>query len=295
MGVLVVLLFAYLFWVGSLTYDRSQELLFGEYRKTVVADSAANTAIGGEGASGVLTGEESTVAGGERTQKREVTAAPMPPGRGEPVALLEIPALDVEEVVVQGTGSAELRGAPGHFRNTAMPGEAGNAAIAGRRTTFGAPFSGLDRLERGDRIVVTTSEGTSRFRVTGSRTIGSGDPDPTRPTREARLTLVTSAPEYLATERLVVVADLVGLPVEPRFDIPTAVVDETESGLGSGGQGALAPMLLWGALLVGAYLGARWSYRRWLRWPTYLISTPVLLALCWLFFESLSQLLPATL
>ncbi len=46
-----------------------------------------------------------------------------------------------DRVGVQGTNVGDLRKGPGHYLNTPFPGEPGNAAIAGHRTTFGAPFT----------------------------------------------------------------------------------------------------------------------------------------------------------
>ena len=61
-----------------------------------------------------------------------------------------IPALNVDTVVVEGTGATALRAGAGHYPNTPLPGEEGNVAIAGHRTTYGKPFANLDRLAVGD-------------------------------------------------------------------------------------------------------------------------------------------------
>ncbi len=47
-----------------------------------------------------------------------------------------------------------------------MPGQPGNSAIAGHRTTYGAPFFRLDELKAGDQILVTTRQGRFRYDVT---------------------------------------------------------------------------------------------------------------------------------
>ena len=69
---------------------------------------------------------------------------------GDALTRLVIPALKVDTVVVEGTGSSALRAGAGHYPNTPLPGEEGNVAIAGHRTTYGKPFANLDRLAVGD-------------------------------------------------------------------------------------------------------------------------------------------------
>jgi sortase A len=91
-----------------------------------------------------------------------------------------------------------------------MPGQLGNSAIAGHRTTYGQPFYRLDEVAIGDEIVVTTVQGRFVYRATGSEVVAPGashvvateNPD------VATLTLTTCTPRYTARERLVVYADL---------------------------------------------------------------------------------------
>ena len=80
---------------------------------------------------------------------------------GDPVARLEIAKIGVDKIVVAGTDVGEPRKGPGHYPNTPLPGQLGNAAIAGHRTTFGAPFYRINELVAGDEIKVTTSKVSS--------------------------------------------------------------------------------------------------------------------------------------
>lgn len=88
-----------------------------------------------------------------------------PPEGGEPIGRIEIPVLGVEWWVVEGTDLSYLRDGPGHFLGTPMPGQPGNAALAGHRTTYGAPFHNLDRLKAGDEILVSTFQGKFKYEV----------------------------------------------------------------------------------------------------------------------------------
>ena len=69
-------------------------------------------------------------------------------------------------MVVEGTDEAQLAMGPGHYPTTPLPGEAGNAAIAGHRTTYLHPFYSLDALVPGDLIFITTLQGIFLYRVT---------------------------------------------------------------------------------------------------------------------------------
>jgi sortase A len=131
------------------------------------------------------------------------------PGRA--VAILRIPAIEVDLVVVEGTDTESLKKGPGHYERTAYPWQdGGRVAIAGHRTTYGAPFWALDELETGDRIVLATEYGVFDYRVTGSRIIPPTDGSVLRPTEEPTLVLTTCNPRFSAAERLVVFADRVG-------------------------------------------------------------------------------------
>ena len=76
-----------------------------------------------------------------------------------------MPSIGVSSVVVAGTDTASLRLGPGHYPGTPLPGARGTVAIAGHRTTYGAPFRKLDKLARGDRIEVRMPYGTFVYAV----------------------------------------------------------------------------------------------------------------------------------
>lgn len=294
-GLVVVGFFIYQLTGSALVHARSQKMLLAEFKEKAPLQAANPADAGGGDAStdGILTSGE---ASGETVDpadvKPEIIAAAEPPARGEPVGILQIPRLGLEQVIVQGTGPAELRAGPGHLRGTSMPGEPGNAAIAGSRVSNGAPFKRLQLLREGSRIDVTTAVGRFQYEVRSVRRVKSGQPDPVRASGGgSTLTLVTSTPAFLAYDRLVVVAELQTKPVAPRFTPVTP--DSTQTGFDTAG-GGLAPVVGWGAALGLGIWTARLIYRRWPKSVAYLITTPVLVALVLLVFESLSGLLPAT-
>ena len=126
---------------------------------------------------------------------------------------IEIPKLGVRMVVVQGTSTADLERGPGHYRISALPGTGGTVAIAGHRTTYLHPFRHLDRLRRGDAIVLEMPYGTFRYAVTGQAIVSDRDWSILRRRRTEALVLTACHPLYSATHRIAVFARLQGAQV----------------------------------------------------------------------------------
>jgi sortase A len=126
------------------------------------------------------------------------------------MAQIEIPTIGLDAKVVSGVEPDDLKQGPGHYPGTPMPGQFGNSAIAGHRTTYGQPFYRLDEVEPGDEIVLTTVQGRFVYRATGSEIVEAnrGDVVATDDPTVARLTLTTCHPRYSATKRLIVRAEL---------------------------------------------------------------------------------------
>jgi sortase A len=148
------------------------------------------------------------------------TAPPQPVfAPGDPVARLEIPRIGVDEIVVSGVGVEELKNGPGHYPQTPLPGQPGNAAIAGHRTTYGAPFFNIDQLTPGDEIIATTFAGRFVYRVTGTVVVAPTDVAVLAGTTDPRLTLTSCHPLYSASSRIVVTAQL-----DPKHSTPVTAV-----------------------------------------------------------------------
>jgi sortase A len=130
---------------------------------------------------------------------------------GAAVARLRIPRIGLDAIVVRGTRPDDLERAPGLLDATALPGEAGTAAIAGHRTTYGAPFRHIDRLRRGDRLTVAMPYGTFRYAVEGTRIVDPGDPGVLRTVGHPRLVLSACHPLFSAARRVVVYAAQIGV------------------------------------------------------------------------------------
>ena len=127
---------------------------------------------------------------------------------GDPVGRLRIGARGLDEVVVEGTGGGDLRKGPGHYPGTPLPGARGTVAIAGHRTTYGAPFRDVDDLRRGDAIELRMPYGRFDYRVERTRIVAPTATWVTRAVAYDRLVLTACHPLYSAAERIVVFARL---------------------------------------------------------------------------------------
>jgi LPXTG-site transpeptidase (sortase) family protein len=174
----------------------------------------------------------------------QVNVKDVPLGSG--IAVLRIPRFGkgYHMVVVEGTGYEDLKKGPGHYPGTALPGQVGNFAVAGHRTTYLAPFNKIDTLRRGDAIVLETKSKWLVYRV---QTVPAGHGYPTvlfhevvdpsdvqvafavpdqgnadkKPTLRL-LTFTSCNPKYSASQRFVVHAELE--TVQPKSDGPPAAL-----------------------------------------------------------------------
>ncbi len=163
--------------------DRTEESL------PQIADDAATVPVAGD----------LTDAAVEQPERRVVA--------GEVLARLEIPRIGRTDYIVPGVSLEALKKGPGHYPDTPLPGQLGNASIAGHRTTSGAPFFDVDQLGAGDELIVTYTNG-DRFvyEVTFVEVVSATDyyvvttSDP----NIAEMTLTSCDPKYTARDRIVV-------------------------------------------------------------------------------------------
>ncbi len=205
--------------------------------------------------------------------------------------------------MVEGVNVDDLRKGPGHYPSTQMPGHEGNSAIAGHRTTYGAPFGDLDQLAVGDEIRLTTVQGDFRYKVIEQRVVDPSEisvldptPDPARPGHQlATLTLTTCNPKYSAAERLIIRAQL-DLAAGTAPLPPTKVADgkqaTTIGGL-SGESSSRTPTILWGSITL--VIGLLWwlLFHRHPRWTTWLVGVIPFLAALFVAYTYLERLLPS--
>ena len=162
--------------------------------------------------SGVTASTTTTPA--DTTGESSTTTVDRTPVRpGDEIARLTIPAIDVDATLRQGVEVAQLQDGPGHYPTTPLPGRSGNVVVAGHRTTFTHPFEDLDQLERGDQIIFETATGRFVYEVTGTQVVDPDQIEVLGDHGDDRVTLIADHPKYSAAQRLVVTAELVGVPV----------------------------------------------------------------------------------
>jgi sortase A len=211
---------------------------------------------------------------------------------GTPVAQLSIPALHVDQIVVQGTSSGDLMVGPGHLRNTPLPGTPGDSFLYGKSTTFGAPFRNLDKLHPGDPIKVTTGVGDFTYRVIDVRRPGNLVPPPLHQ-GQARLTLVTSMGANLIQRGNVLFVDADQL-TGTQSELPgrSNLIPPEEFAMSTDPTTANIGLVLWLQALGLAVGASVWALRRWGRSETLIVGIPIVLAVVWNIDQTIAQLLP---
>ena len=243
-GLLMFGFVAYQLWGTGIETARAQNKLENQFQDLVAESQTSTTApatipttteptatvpLSTPETQPATTVERSTASSSVPSESVFPTTAPapieqdIPPiERGQVLAKLEIPKIGKDGgnalYVVPGVSHEDLKKGPGHYPDTPLPGQLGNASIAGHRTTFGEPFRHIDQLQPGDQITVTMFTG-DRFvyEVASTEIVGPDDyfvvttSDPT----VAELTLTSCHPVYTARNRIAVHAFLVASDSDP--------------------------------------------------------------------------------
>jgi sortase A len=131
------------------------------------------------------------------------------PLKGDAIGRLRLPSLKKTSYIVEGTDTESLRKGPGHYPETPLPGTRGTVAVAGHRTTYGAPFREIDQLKEGQPIILEMAYGTFEYRVQGTRIVEPTETSVKNRVSYDRLILSACHPLYSAAQRIVVFARFV--------------------------------------------------------------------------------------
>ena len=300
-GTFVVTVAVIVYGIGPLIHSRDQRALVAAEQSAIAQAAVARNGLYG------------------------VRLPTQPPAPGSVVGLLAIPALGLNQAVVEGAQPSQTIGGPGHVPGTAGLGQPGNAAVVARNAGFGAPFARIGQLKKGDKIVVATIEGVTTYIVRQVRVVnlvgpasqsasanpttfatprGHGLPSATPsgtpsvpgttlygPTNDDQLTLVTSnsATPWNSSSAQTVVARMVGKPFAPT---PQQSASPSQYGT-SGDSSAWSLFILALLLLGGAVVGSIYLYRRTSTRVAYLLTTAPIIAATVLAALAVSRLLPA--
>jgi sortase A len=291
-GVLILLFVVYQLWGTGLREAQAQGALEDEF-----AEELAGAGVEPDGnPEPINDGAAPTTTPGATT-----TTAPPPPSPddGDAAARIVIPEIGVDKIVVEGVSVSDLKRGPGHYPDSPLPGQPGNAAIAGHRTTYGAPFNRIDELEQGDEILVTTLQGSFRYAVSQQLIVRPDQVEVLEEFGDNRLTLTACHPKYSARQRIVVVATLAANPAPAPAAPPDTTGpadDDASPGLDAGLSGERAGA--WPAVALGLSCACIWL-AAWIAtklikpWLAYALGAPLFFVVLFFFYESFSRLLPA--
>jgi sortase A len=134
--------------------------------------------------------------------------------RGDAVGRLRVPRLHLSAIVVNGTDSSTLTKGPGRYERSYVPGEGELIYVAGHRTTYGAPFAHIDRLKRGDQVMLQVPYGRFVYRVSGKVIVSADDVERLISRGHEEIALQACHPRFFASQRYIVYAKPVS--VTPR-------------------------------------------------------------------------------
>ncbi|HVE92371.1 MAG TPA: class E sortase [Actinomycetota bacterium] len=212
-GLILLFYTTYLLWGTSVETRREQANLAEELRTTAPVATEAQQQAQGE----------------IPPAKPEGTV-----NAGDPLFEIVIPKIGLRNIVVQGVDSPQLKKGPGHFAESPWPGEKGNVALSGHRTTYGGPFFRLNELAVGDEVLVERAGARYRYRLMQAPFVV----DPSRVDvvdnhGRDEITLTTCHPRFSAAQRMIVHAAYQGaerIPSAPPAaggDQPAAQGSET--------------------------------------------------------------------
>ena len=220
---------------------------------------------------------------------------------GQPEGIITIPKIGVQKVFVEGVQLSDLAEGPGHYPGTPLPGQIGNAAIAGHRTTHGAPFYNVNELAPGDKILIQTFAGSYTYVVYKQPfAVKPTDYYVVNNTRDAQLTLTSCNPRYSAAQRIVIKAKLVRKESDKPHKPPTRIdghriLPPKPSQLSTALEGqanSVKPSVLFGFIVAFVGLLWWWAFRRWRHPFTWLIGVVPFLIVLFPFYVYLERALP---
>jgi LPXTG-site transpeptidase (sortase) family protein len=310
-GLLALLFTAYQIWGTALTEAHNQDVLRAQLNRELPQGAAARANRLAQAATSSTVARRSPTSTPTTTPPRPPSAAPStpPPPEGQAVGSIQIPSIGVNQVIVEGVATDDLMKGPGHYPGTSLPGQPGNAAIAGHRTTYARPFYNLDAVPVGGQVIVTTPQGIFIYTATGNEVVSPSDVSVLDQTPDPELTLTTCNPRYSAATRLVLHAKLLASYVygttPTTSSSTTTTLPPTQRGrrsatgssslAGENVAGSWISSILWGVAVAATltltwYLGRRFRPR----WAIWAAGTLGMLALLFFFFGAVSPLLPAS-
>jgi sortase A len=313
-GILLLSFVAYQLWGTALYEHSAQNHLRQELAGKLQTPPTVPSSAPGAPSSTPPGGTTPTTTAPGTTFVNHVAPTTSDPKAGTPIGLLTIPKIGMSNAaIVEGTQENQLQQGPGHYLGTSLPGQAGNAAIAGHRTTYGAPFYSLNALQPGDDIKIETSQGFYDYQVVTSHVVSPTNTTVLESSTTPMLTLTTCNPRYSAATRLVVVASLktaltavAAIPTTPPGSTPTSaptppttlpptLAGGDEGLAGVNARGEVVRAIVWASLAALAALIGSVAFRRGRRpwtWAVLATGVPLTVGALLVCFQHVSLALP---
>ena len=133
---------------------------------------------------------------------------PAPTPAPEQAIRIQIPAINVDAPIVQGDGWDQLKKGVGQNIHSVNPGESGNIILSAHNDIYGEIFRDLDKLKRGDKVIIFSNQRAYTYIVTNSQIVEPTAVEFMAPTKEPTVTLISCYPYMKDTKRIVVTAKL---------------------------------------------------------------------------------------
>jgi sortase A len=133
---------------------------------------------------------------------------PIPTPGPEQAIRIQIPAIHIDAPVVQGDGWEQLKKGVGQHIGSTDPGDDGNVVLSAHNDIFGEIFKDLDRLKRGDQIILFTNQRAYNYIVVDTEVVEPTHVEVMASTNQPTVTLISCYPYLVDDQRIVVKARL---------------------------------------------------------------------------------------
>ena len=129
---------------------------------------------------------------------------PIPTPGPEQAIRIQIPALAIDAPIVQGDGWEQLKKGVGQHIGSVNPGQPGNLILTAHNDVFGEIFRYLDRLKRGDQIIVYTNQRSYTYTVSASLIVEPTQVEVLASTSDETITLISCYPYLVDNQRIII-------------------------------------------------------------------------------------------
>jgi sortase A len=139
---------------------------------------------------------------------QSMAQVPIPTPGPEQATQIQIPIIAVDAPIVQGDGWEQLKKGVAQHAGSANPGGTGNVVLSAHNDVYGEIFRHLDKLQRGDEIIVYTATQSFTYIVTAVQIVSPTNVEVMAPTLNPTVTLISCYPYMIDNKRIIVQASM---------------------------------------------------------------------------------------